>query len=162
MKSCRRIILTPSVLNIIREETGLAGEMETGGALVGRLLAGGVLHLVGASGPGPKGRCASTSVLIDGRYTTEFCNQIYWQTAGSVDYVGDWHSHPRGSVEPSRTDLKAMRLILASDICTCPQPISLIYRPYPEEVAVYVLNGWSLRKTPWAIGDGLKLGSNGG
>jgi integrative and conjugative element protein (TIGR02256 family) len=134
----RHVFLVEAVLNTFRSEARRAGWCETGGPLVGYLSDDGAVVVTGAGGPGPRAQRRLTSVQIDGRHATAFCSQIYHQSNGSFDYVGDWHRHTLWSLKPSKSDEQAMMVL--SESCLLGAPISLIYRRLPESMAVYVLN----------------------
>lgn len=136
----RHVFLVEAVLNTFRSEARRAGWRETGGPLVGYLSDDGAVVVTGAGGPGPKAQRRLTSVQIDGRHATLFCSQIYNQSNGSFDYIGDWHLHTLLSLKPSESDEQAMSQMALSGSCLLEAPISVIYRRLPESMAVYVLN----------------------
>lgn len=144
----RNIIIVPSVLATIRREAQSAPRTETGGALVGYATREDEVILTHASGPGPRAELARDSVLIDGEYTTAFCNLLYHNSCRQLDYVGDWHRHLGFSVEYSQRDLTAMLDIRASKCCCLSYPVSLIYRRRPERLVGYALVADSLIKVP--------------
>jgi integrative and conjugative element protein (TIGR02256 family) len=127
------------VLNIFRSESRRGGSRETGGPLVGYLSDDGAVVVTGAGGPGPRAQRRVTSVQIDGRHATSFCSQIYEESNGLFDYIGDWHRHTLWSLKPSKSDEQAMLEVALSGSCLLEAPISLIYRRLPESMIVYVL-----------------------
>jgi integrative and conjugative element protein (TIGR02256 family) len=136
----RHIFVVETVLNVFRDESRHAGWRETGGPLIGYLSDDKAVVVTGAGGPGPRAQRRLTSVQIDGRHATSFCSQIYHQSNGSFDYIGDWHRHTLLSLKPSESDERAMLQMALSGSCLLEAPISLIYRRLPESMAVYVLN----------------------
>lgn len=42
---------------------------------------------------------------------TEKIKQIIRSTGGMIGYIGEWHTHPNGSIMPSETDYKAFEMI---------------------------------------------------
>lgn len=148
----KQVLVLRSVLDTIRAEVRLSPKTETGGALVGYLERDGVLIVTHACGPGPRSELRRTSVLIDGKHAGAFCTQMYKQSGGCLDYVGDWHRHPGWSLEASDHDLSAMLTIEEADCCSVPYPVSAIYRSFPEKLVVYALFHNRLRKivTGWA------------
>ena len=144
----RRIIVRRAVLEVMRSESRAAGKKETGGALVGYVSNLRDLIVVYASGPGPRAKLEADSVLIDGRYTTSFCNELFTSSAGVLDYVGDWHRHPSWSLRASPSDLAAMQTIDRAGCCATPHPVSVIYRTLPEKLAGYIYFQRRLRKAP--------------
>ena len=54
---------------------------------------------------------------------TKSLRRLWEMTAGKQYYIGDWHTHPNASSDPSEVDLAT----LASDDCEqCKQPLLLI------------------------------------
>lgn len=41
----------------------------------------------------------------------EKIKQIKGSTGGMIDYIGEWHTHPNGSIMPSETDYKAFEMV---------------------------------------------------
>jgi len=42
---------------------------------------------------------------------TEKIKQITKSTGGMISYIGEWHTHPNGSITPSQTDYKAFEMV---------------------------------------------------
>jgi integrative and conjugative element protein (TIGR02256 family) len=136
----REIIFLRAVLDTIRAEVKRAPRTETGGALVGYLTSDNALFVTHASGPGPRAELRRTSVLIDGEYASGFCDKLFREYGGRVDYVGDWHRHPTFSpLRASVQDLDAMLTIKESNCCSVPFPITAIFRSTPERIVAYAL-----------------------
>lgn len=146
----RHVFILSSALDTIRQEVRRTPLLkETGGPLVGYISTDEAVVVTHAAGPGPRGKRGYFSVLIDGRYATQFCNQVEQQSNGRFYYVGDWHCHPGWSLRPSREDVKAMRVMAAYVGCPIKHPISVIYRYYLEEYRAYTLNSsGQLEPTP--------------
>jgi integrative and conjugative element protein (TIGR02256 family) len=57
-------------------------------------------------------------------------------------YLGEWHSHPGGSVQPSSNDRSAMKDIANSPAYRCPKPVLVIiggYNRLMEDISVHVM-----------------------
>ncbi len=148
----RHVFVVASVLHTIRREVRRAPFTETGGPLVGYISADDALVVTHASGPGPRAEHARHSVLIDGQHAQQFCDHLWHESDGRLDYVGDWHRHPGWSLTPSQHDIVAMCTVAAFEHCPIPHPISLIYRRWPPALRVYVLNNErDLELAPWSL-----------
>lgn len=98
---------------------------ETGGILLGRHFPG-LFHVTHMVGPGPGARHYKTSFIPDRDWQYEQIDALYGQLSGSLDYLGDWHTHPQGSLSPSETDLALLEAIAATPESRCPTPIMCI------------------------------------
>lgn len=83
---------------------------ETGGALLGWREEG---HVVIAMilGPGPNAKHGFSSFEPDGPWQVEEGKRIYYESGRTISYIGEWHTHPRGGLRPSRQDRKTARQI---------------------------------------------------
>lgn len=136
----RHIFINQTVLDKIRQEVHLVKLKETGGPLVGYISEDNALVVVDAGGPGPKAKFSFFNITIDGEHAQFFCDKVYRESEGLYDYVGDWHRHMCFSLSPSTDDVNAMIKIASFEYCPVKNPISLIYRRFPEGVAIYTLN----------------------
>lgn len=103
-------------------------------------LSKGKLIVTHASLPGAESVRGQNQTTICGREATEFCDKMHDLSQGLLDYVGDWHTHATGNLQPSSKDVKALQLMGAGPWCRFGDPISLIYRLFPESVGIYRLN----------------------
>ena len=138
--SYRHIFIYKTVLEKIRYEVKLKKHHETGGPLVGYISEDNALVVVDAGGPGPKAEHSFFSVLIDGANAQNFCNEIYDSSGGDYDYIGDWHRHMCFSLVPSKDDEIAMTKMANFKYCPVKNPITIIYRKFPEGFAIYTLS----------------------
>lgn len=76
---------------------------EAGGILLGRR-SGGHIHIISATGPLPNDRRARLSFdrLDSGHQKAAY--DAWAKSEGTVDYVGDWHTHPQTIPVPSPKD----------------------------------------------------------
>lgn len=101
---------------------------ETGGALLGwRSDDGPVVARI--LGPGPKARHRWSSFEPDGKWQNEQGQAIYSATGGRIAYLGDWHTHPRGSGQPSAQDRKTAHMIAGDRDFRAPKPLYAIAHP---------------------------------
>lgn len=107
----RKVFITSYCLTVIHSIIeGTKKKNEVGGALVG-FQHKDSLTITHASMPGPKAKMKKYSVVIDGEYTTDFCNNINRCSNHSLYYIGDWHTHLSTNLTPSHSDLKAMKIM---------------------------------------------------
>ena len=134
------------------DESRARAPRETGGILVGRI-EGAVTVVVHAVGPGPAAVHGSAAFRRDGAYAQEQLDALYARSAGTLDYVGEWHSHvaPFG---PSRLDGESMAWIARNPAYDRPWPVLVICRPAdgPEwELAAFAWTGAHLTEIPLEI-----------
>jgi integrative and conjugative element protein (TIGR02256 family) len=98
---------------------------ETGGILLGRRYPG-LFHVTHVVGPGPDARHDRTSFIPDRDWQYEQIDVLYNQCSGYLEYLGDWHTHPQGTLSPSETDLALLEAIAATPESRCPTPIMCI------------------------------------
>lgn len=55
-----------------------------------------------------------------------FFADLFARTRGEQHYIGEWHTHPGGSAEPSGTDNRTLRAIATDRKTGCPECILLI------------------------------------
>ncbi len=106
----------------------------------------GDLIITNVSGPGTRASCQLFAVQVDGNHAQEFCDQVYHDSQGKCDYIGDWHCHPGFSLRPSKSDHSAMKLI-AETGGIIPNPVSLIYSRLTGKFKTY----------EWTENDGLVM-----
>jgi len=88
-------------------------ETEAGGVLVGRFLAQSndvVIDLV--TEPTKYDKRKRTFFSRSAKIHNEFV-QIEWEKSlGTINYVGEWHTHPQKMPKPSTYDLKSWKILL--------------------------------------------------
>lgn len=111
-----------------------AGPCEVGGWLLGYWTANErdvvVTH---ATPPGPRGR--PWGVTISGRGHRERFDAAWAASAGTVTFIGDWHTHPGGEAIPSDRDRRAMAKLADNAAYGTPRPL----------IAIVQTPGW-----PWS------------
>lgn len=81
--------------------------LETGGVLLG-WRDGGDLIVTGLIGPGPYALHGRHMFIPDHRWQLEKIRAAFARSAGDLDYLGDWHTHPSGLAEMSAQDEKTL------------------------------------------------------
>lgn len=116
--------LSCAALDALQRESEGKHPNETGGILVGRFQPDGVLveYIVG---PGPEAMHTRSGFRRDGVYAQRELDRVYGQLAGTVDYVGEWHSHPF-PVGPSPRDARSMRWVADNPRYAPENPVLII------------------------------------
>lgn len=110
-----------------KEEADRALPDETGGVLMG-------WHdderdeivVVHAIGPGPNSEHHAHRFEADNDYHLGAVGDVYQRSGRIVTYLGDWHTHPRGSNTLSTTDTRTLGKIAAYPESRCPTPIMIV------------------------------------
>jgi integrative and conjugative element protein (TIGR02256 family) len=114
------------VLAAVRTAARERAPHETGGMLVGWTVATGDVVACASIGPGPRAVFKPDRFEPDGRWQQKELTKIYAASGRTVTYVGDWHSHPRGSGRPSPTDVETAELVAATPESRAPAPVTLV------------------------------------
>ena len=136
--------LSPFAVAAIRKEAAASADgRETGGILLGfDAKRGEPLVVISAGGPGPRAERAPTFFRRDLQYAERLAEEAF--LIDSAQWVGDWHTHPRGGGNPSATDLAGYHQILDQDRTFCVF-LAIIVIPGPAR-------GWSEPMLcPWLI-----------
>jgi integrative and conjugative element protein (TIGR02256 family) len=100
--------------------------VETGGVLLGQRddHSVSVTHLI-LGGPGAKR--LPERFEPDSEWQRREIERIYAAENGNLEYLGDWHSHPRGGAL-SRLDHQTARAISGFSPARCPSPVFLVVK----------------------------------
>lgn len=121
--SARAAIATASVLS----EDG----NETGGILLGRdPNAAGLIKVLLAAGPGPQAIRCPSYFLRDLHYSRRLARLAYEREG--LQWVGDWHTHPRGPACPSSFDLRTYTSHLFDQELNFEAFVSVIVTPHSK------------------------------
>jgi len=100
---------------------------ETGGVLLGYQVDNGTTTVVTAIvGPGPRAQHSKTAYVPDHEYQEKQIARIYAASGRCTTYVGDWHSHPAGSLYLSRIDIRTLRTIARHKNARLRSPIMIV------------------------------------
>jgi integrative and conjugative element protein (TIGR02256 family) len=146
MPESRNIVLiTASSLALIKSEATDKFPLETGGVLMGyRLPQEMQITITAVIGPGPAARHNRTTFLPDHEYQVREIASLYESSGREHTYLGDWHSHPRGSMAPSARDLTVMGRISNTTSARCAEPLLFLVVGGPEK--------WDLCMWRWKTG----------
>lgn len=107
------IIFNESHLEVIEKEILSFGTVETGGVLMGCITDDGIT-VEAISGPGPKAIHENFYFRADPNYIDMFIDMSYANSQGKWEYLGEWHTHPQTTPEPSIKDLISLEEIAES------------------------------------------------
>jgi integrative and conjugative element protein (TIGR02256 family) len=109
----------------MEQETRAWYPRETGGVLMGYRLEDhlNVSRIIGA---GPLARHLAGAFEPDWKWQQEEVASQYKASGRMLEYIGDWHSHPRGVPRPSAKDRGTARTIAISTEARCPAPLMII------------------------------------
>ncbi|KGH44960.1 hypothetical protein IN07_20370 [Modestobacter caceresii] len=106
-----RVWWAAAALEEALREAQRAFPSETGGLLLGWSPHPGAVVISQVIGPGPGARHQATAFTPDAAWQEEQLAQAYELAGRRLQYLGDWHTHPRGSVRLSGTDRATLRCI---------------------------------------------------
>lgn len=98
---------------------------ETGGILMGRAEQPDRVEVRATVGAGPDAIHERTTFEPDQRWQEGEVERL-WRLDPTLEYLGDWHSHPGGRASPSQRDRAVLHLIASSPAARCPTPVMLI------------------------------------
>lgn len=140
------------LLSFIIHESRKKYPNETGGIIAGYRESG-IVQIAFVTGPGPKAVHGRTSFLRDGEYCQKELDQIFEQTNGTVDYLGEWHSHPF-NLGPSRRDKDSLSEIAMDANYASPMPIMglCIKKDTNWQFECYITTGATFAKMAQLLG----------
>ncbi|MGJ9373832.1 Mov34/MPN/PAD-1 family protein [Nesterenkonia sp. CF4.4] len=109
---------------LLREANAKA-PFETGGVLLGWRSSEHIC-VTNIVGPGPNARHDRTSFDPDSGWQAEQIAQLYADSGRRLSYLGDWHTHPGVSPDPSPLDRRTLRAISRHPPARCTQPVMVI------------------------------------
>ncbi len=105
--------VTPDVESKIENALRESGDYETGGILIGRKLEEKSFEIVDVSISNEDNKYSVASFIRGVKKTDMLLRKHFKRKSGY--YIGEWHSHPKFSLSPSRQDVATMLGILADD-----------------------------------------------
>ena len=121
------LVLAPTALAAILGEGWARWPNETGGVLLGRRLNGAehsvVVHQ--AIGPGPSARNDRGGFEPDTEWQAAQVATA-WAANMTLEYLGDWHTHPGGTTGFSELDRATARTIATAPEARQPRPVMLV------------------------------------
>jgi integrative and conjugative element protein (TIGR02256 family) len=110
------VILPGHVQSRMKRSLWRAGRREIGGILMGRELSAGRFEIIDISTDSVSG--ARAHFVRDVGHHIAVLRKFFEQTGHAYDtfnYLGEWHSHPGFSVNPSSTDIKSMEDLVCGE-----------------------------------------------
>lgn len=125
---CRRYALsvTAASWTQIDRECSRSGSIETGGILVGHYSTDESTAIVIEAFPPPRDSTHGRSWFHRGVDGLRGLLAKRWESRVRTHYIGEWHFHPAGIVEPSGDDLAQMYIINSDPRYCCREPVMLI------------------------------------
>jgi integrative and conjugative element protein (TIGR02256 family) len=99
-----RVILTHDALLKLRRHRQRFWQNERGGVLAGSLSPDGS-WIVSVMPPSQKSRAGRNWFKRDAASATQYLDRLFKESNGTIFYLGEWHTHPARSTEPSGQDL---------------------------------------------------------
>jgi integrative and conjugative element protein (TIGR02256 family) len=100
--------------------------LETGGVLLGYGVDDDQVVVETMIGPGPRATHRRNRFEPDSRWQRTQIAEAYVRSGRISRYLGDWHSHPGGSANPSRRDQRTARRIGRHRGAKARRPVMLI------------------------------------
>lgn len=99
------VLLTPAIQTVLHKYRQLGPfDHEAGGILLGFRRGEIDLELTLATEPTPKDKRGMFSFFRSTWHHQDVARQQWMKSGGTVDYLGDWHTHPEDHPTPSSTD----------------------------------------------------------
>ena len=119
--------LAESALREMSAEATRLAPLETGGVLLGWQNGdGGEVVIATVLGPGPGASHHRTRFSPDSTWQRREISCAYESSMRRLSYLGDWHSHPRGSATPSSRDTRTAKRIARARHARCGTPLIVI------------------------------------
>ena len=101
--------------------------VEIGSALFGGYSSDGRRAIVFGAAPVPPDSRSTASSFVRGvTGLVEFLRDLFTRSRGRRHYVGEWHSHPNASPQPSATDWARQRELAEDHAMQCPECILIV------------------------------------
>src|SRR5947209_17503998 len=100
--------------------------LETGGILMGWQSSNLGCCITDVIGPGPNAKHTSWSFDPDYNFQRQIVASVYEASGRLHSYLGDWHTHPRGTEHLSALDVAALRHIAGAREARCRAPLMLL------------------------------------
>ena len=121
------VCISAQAAELIQLESMSKWPHETGGIALGSF-EGSRVRIHQATHPGPNAKHGLASFVRDGDFSQQELERVFSETKGSVDYIGEWHSHTL-NVGPSPRDRRSMEFIAKSSQYSATNPVLLLALP---------------------------------
>lgn len=114
-----------------------SGPVETGGLLIGKYNAAHDTALVTRVWGPPKDSIRKRTSFRRGTHGLQSQLDSLWRTTQEY-YLGEWHFHPEGAAQPSKSDIRQMVRIAKSLQYNTPEPLLIIVGGSKWEVVTHI------------------------
>lgn len=122
----RTWISAPTIVDMLSEASRVLPS-ETGGVLLGYWTSSRrEVVVTRVIGPGPMAVHTPLGFTPDGQWQQRMVARAYRRSNRIETYLGDWHTHPSGSLKPSRLDTKTAKAIADTRAARVRQPLLII------------------------------------
>ncbi len=128
----KKIHIDKVIYDFMKRESSDSNDIETGGVLMGYRTLDGAYIIQRASGPGPNAVRTKTRFEKDEEYCQKELEHALKELGDKGLYLGEWHYHPEGSVEPSGLDIKSLTEIATQGSYRIDKPVMIIFSPSLE------------------------------
>jgi integrative and conjugative element protein (TIGR02256 family) len=135
IKVAYKIFINHKVWDSFLNEAELFRLKETGGVLIGYRVDNEFV-ITDNTGPGPNAKHELFNFARDIEYCNDKIEEIFEQSNGVLNYLGEWHTHPFGKPIPSLQDNKSMLGISETDSYQNDCPILIIVRKKGNEISI--------------------------
>lgn len=130
---------------ICAEAVVSADGRETGGILLGfDADESGEALALEAGGPGPNAERRADFFQRDLAHAQQLADDAYGRRCSR--WIGEWHTHPRGFLTPSRKDLRTYRSFLSDPELHFANFIALIVSARDDDWKELVITGWTIER----------------
>lgn len=131
-------IWSDAAIAFCRSEAIRCAPRETGGVLLGRAN-GKEVRIEYAIGPGPQARHRDYTFWPDTDWQSAEIDRL-WGGDQTIEYLGDWHTHPMHPPDMSFMDMDVLRKIAQAPEARQPKPIMAIF---PWEMSIPTVYRWN-------------------
>lgn len=126
MPNSARLWLADSALSAMHRIADQYYPYETGGMLLGYVAKDSDVIVTAIIGPGPKAKHGRFRFVPDAEYQQTELETHFYKTDSRETYLGDWHTHPRGSCQLSMVDKRTLTRIARTTSSGTQHPIMAI------------------------------------
>lgn len=140
--------LSLNIQDDLRREATRMQPKETGGVLAGYLGDNDTIVITHVIGPGTKAVHGHDYFIPDHAFHQKEIARIYADSGSINTYLGDWHSHPDGGNDISKTDRETLRRIATASAARVSAPLMLIIsggKPWQITVHRATRSRWRIR-----------------
>lgn len=103
--SAARVLIEPIVLEQISRFRQVESDTPEGGGILLGYRRDSHLHIVEATTPQPSDKCTLFRFVRRDPHHQKLALKRWMESNQTIDYLGEWHTHPQGEPAPSQLDL---------------------------------------------------------